>query len=180
MREENNSYIYRRMEPHEYRLLEGFMYEAIFIPAGMERLPREIIKEPSIARYINGFGDNSRGDFCHVCESDAGIVGAAWSRILDADGEEGYGNIGEGIPELAISVLPEYRDQGIGAELIKRLHKTLAAAGYEKISLSVQKGNDAVHLYQRIGYRLFEEKGDDFIMVCELKNYDSSQDIASA
>jgi ribosomal protein S18 acetylase RimI-like enzyme len=92
-------------------------------------------------------------------------VGAAWSRILAHPGKRGYGNIDEHTPELAISVLGEYHGQGIGAKLLSALHNNLAGRGYRRISLSVQKTNPAVRLYESVGYVIIGENDEDFIMV---------------
>ena len=37
-------------------LLEEFLYQAIFIPQGLEPLPRSILKEPDLEMYIKDFG----------------------------------------------------------------------------------------------------------------------------
>ncbi|MDR2610036.1 MAG: GNAT family N-acetyltransferase, partial [Clostridiales Family XIII bacterium] len=75
------------------------------------------------------------------------VVGAAWTRII-----AGYGHIGAGTPELAISVLPEFRGCGIGTKLMKKLFAVLRENGYARTSLSVQKDNPAVRFYERLGY----------------------------
>lgn len=155
----------RFINPQEYALLEDFLYAAIYVAPGQTPLPRSIVYSPSVYNYIKEFG--RKGDICVVCEIADVIVGAAWTRILDRDGEKGYGNIGPGIPELAIAVCPPYRGQGIGTELIRFLHGALQAEGYTKISLSVQKGNPAFRLYERNGYRIWKERAEDFIMVWE-------------
>jgi ribosomal protein S18 acetylase RimI-like enzyme len=116
--------------------------------------------------YVEGFGRT--GDVCTVCEYDGVIVGAAWSRILDEPGNKGFGNIGDGIPELAISVLPEYRGRGIGSKLLECLHLELGAEGYDEISLSVQKENPAYYLYVRSGYQIVREQDEDYVMVKRL------------
>ena len=157
---------YRLIKPSEHAVLEDFLWEAIFIPEGVDPLPRDVIFDPSLYHYINDFG--KEGDVCYVCEENGKIVGAAWSRILDRPDEKGFGNIGEGIPELSISVLPNSRSKGIGTELLNRLHAALARLGYKQISLSVQKANAALHLYKRNGYRIIKEQETDYIMVCDL------------
>ncbi len=56
---------------------------------------------------------------------------------------------------LDITLLPEYRQQGIGSTLIA----TLWAEG-ERVWLHVAADNPrAIRLYQRLGFRLCEEKG---------------------
>jgi GNAT superfamily N-acetyltransferase len=156
---------FRRIKPEEYPVLTTFLYEAIYVPEGMEPPPLSIVSNPEVSFYIKDFG--RAGDICLVCEAHKQIVGAAWSRILDGEGERGYGNIGAGIPELAISVLPGYRGRGIGLGLLQRLHIALGAEGYDRISLSVQKANPAFRLYERAGYRVLREQEDDYIMVWE-------------
>jgi ribosomal protein S18 acetylase RimI-like enzyme len=146
--------------------LEDFLYEAIFTPEGMAPLPRDVIHRPELYHYIMDFG--KQGDVCCVCEDGGRIVGAAWSRILDAPNNKGYGNVGAGIPELSVSVLSESRGRGIGTELLKRLHAALAELGYERISLSVQKANPALRLYARMGYSVVKEQETDYIMAKRL------------
>jgi GrpB-like predicted nucleotidyltransferase (UPF0157 family)/GNAT superfamily N-acetyltransferase len=125
-----------------------------------------VIYAPALHHYINDCG--KLGDVCYVCACDAGIVGAAWSRILDEPDNKGYGNLGAGVPELSVSVLSESRGRGIGTELLKRLHAALAELGYKRISLSVQKANAALRLYERCGYEIIKEQKTDYIMVKRL------------
>ena len=94
----------RAIEATDYPQLEEFCYQAIFLPPGREPLSRDIIHEPSIFAYINGFG--GKDDVGIVAEDDGDIIGIAWSRILAEPSKEGYGNVDARTPELAISVLP--------------------------------------------------------------------------
>ncbi|MDR1615495.1 MAG: GNAT family N-acetyltransferase [Syntrophomonadaceae bacterium] len=157
---------YRLIDSTEYSVLEDFLYGAIFIPEGVEPPPRDVIYSPTLRHYIKGFG--KQGDICYVCVDDSKIVGAAWSRILDEPDNKGYGNVGAGVPELAMSVLPESRGRGLGTELLKRLHTALGELGYKRISLSVQKANAALRLYERCGYKVVKEQETDYIMVKRL------------
>ena len=84
-----------------------------------------------------------------------------------------YGYFDDETPELAISVLPEYRGQGLGGKCMTRLFAELRRRGYKQTSLSVQKNNPAVHFYKRLGYEIVDEKPDhigqeDYIMVKKL------------
>lgn len=104
-----------------------------------------------------------------VAEQNNQVVGAAWTRIIPANG-----HINDETPELFISILPEFRGYGIGTKLMKKLLELLQAKGYSKTSLSVQKDNPAVRFYMRLGYRITEEKLDhagneDFIMIRDLR-----------
>jgi ribosomal protein S18 acetylase RimI-like enzyme len=156
----------RPIESKDYPLLENFLYHAIYIPPCEEIPKRELIFEPEIFVYIKDFGGEN--DTGVIAEVDGKAVGAAWARIIPA-----YGNIDSETPELAISVLPEYRGEGIGAILMEHLFELLRNRGYNRTSLSVQQNNPAVRFYQRLGYVITEENSDhagheDYIMVKEL------------
>ena len=157
----------REINKQEYPLLEDFLYNAIYIPPGEEWPTREVIFDPEIYIYVDGFS-SKRGDIGVVAETNGRITGAAWTRIIPA-----YGHIDDNTPELAISVLPEYRGQGVGTLLMEKLFILLRERGFPRTSLSVQKNNPAVRFYERLGYKVTGEKLDhagheDFIMVKEL------------
>lgn len=104
---------------------------------------------------------HTAGDHCIVAEAAGKVVGAAWCRIM-----EDYGHIDNGTPSLAISLLPEYRGQGTGTQLLNGLLCLLRENGYQRASLSVQKENPALRLYQRQvphpggeRYRIFDAFG---------------------
>jgi tRNA (cmo5U34)-methyltransferase len=123
--------------------------------------PRDVIFKPEIYIYIKDFGGIH--DIGLVAEKDGKIIGAAWTRIIPA-----YGHIDDETPELAISVLPEHRGQGVGTELLSHLFDLLRWCNCWRTSLSVQKANPAARLYQRMGYKIVRENQDDFIMVKDL------------
>lgn len=155
--------IYREIRDEEISLLEQFLYEAIYVPAGMEPVPYQVIYQPDVSVYIEDYGKR-KDDNCMVAERNGKVVGAAWSRVLDGP-IKGYGNIGAGIPELAISVLKEARGQGIGTELMRQLLYFLQKKGYQKVSLSVQKENYACRMYQKLGFQVVKEQEEDILMV---------------
>lgn len=157
----------RKIKPEEYPLLEDFLYNAIFIPPGEELLPRSVIYEPEIFIYVKNFG-SGYGDCGVVAEIINELVGAAWTRIIPA-----YGNIDMETPELAISILPDYRGQNIGTMLMMHLFELLRERGYRRTSLSVQKNNPAARFYERLGYivadkKLYHVEHEDYIMVKDL------------
>ena len=125
-------YIIRDMKPEEYPLLSDFLYEAIFIPEGMQKPDRTIIHQPELALYIEDFGQAD--DICLIAEIQGTAIGAIWSRIMND-----YGHVGEDTPSLAIALFEEYRNQGIGTVLMKAMLQRLKEAGYRQVSLSVQK-----------------------------------------
>lgn len=50
-------YTIREIQKHEYPLLDNFLYEAIFIPDGIEPPPKTIIASPELQIYVERFGE---------------------------------------------------------------------------------------------------------------------------
>ena len=71
-------------------------------------------------------------------------------------------------PSLSISLLKEYRNLGIGTELMKQILLTLKDRKYKQVSLSVQKINYAVSMYKKVGFEVVRENKDDYVMICKL------------
>lgn len=151
--------IIREIRPEEYGLLREFLYQAIYLPEGVEPPPRSVVDLPELQVYIADFGTRP-GDHCLVAEVAGKVVGAAWCRIM-AD----YGHIDNDTPSLAISLLPQYRGMGIGTRLLNALLFLLRENGYRRASLSVQKENPALRLYQREGFKIVAEKGTEYLML---------------
>ena len=153
---------YRRLQPSETELLKTFIYEAIFIPEGVEPPPFDIIYQPEIALYYEQFGTGS-ADNCIVAEVDGKVVGAVWTRIMND-----YGHVDDQTPSFAISLLKDFRNQGIGTELMRRMLQLLKNQGYKQASLAVQKANYAVRMYKKVGFEIVDQNDEEFIMVCKL------------
>ena len=156
--------IIREIRPEEHDLLREFLYQAIYLPEGVEPPPRSVVGLPELQIYIADFGTRP-GDYCLAAEVEGTVVGAAWCRIM-----EDYGHIDSDTPSLAISLLPEYRGRGIGTQLLNGLLLLLRENGYRRASLSVQKENPALCLYQRTGFRIVAETGTEYLML-----WDSTQ-----
>lgn len=152
----------REIKSNEYKVLDDFLYEAIFIPEDVEAPPREIINAPELQVYVQDFG-KQEGDICFVAEVEEKIVGAVWVRIMND-----YGHIEDGVPSFAISLYKEYRGLGIGTAMMKQMLEELKLRGYQKTSLAVQKENYAVKMYKNVGFEIVDENEEEYIMVCLL------------
>ena len=138
------------------------MYEAIFVPEGVPAPPKSIINQPELQVYITDFG-KKKEDIGLVAEVDKKVVGAVWVRIMDD-----YGHIDNDTPSFAISLYKDYRGFGIGTDLMKEMLRILKDRGYKQASLAVQKSNYAVKMYQKTGFEIVGENGEEYIMLCRL------------
>lgn len=153
------NYTIREIQKQEYPLLDHFLYEAIFIPEGVNPPPKTIITSPELQVYVEHFGE-SKDDLGFVAEVDGKIVGAVWVRIMND-----YGHIDDKTPSLAISLDKEYRGFGIGTDMMKEMLALLKSRGYSRVSLSVQKANYAVKLYRKVGFEIVKEHEEEYLMV---------------
>jgi ribosomal protein S18 acetylase RimI-like enzyme len=155
-------YIIREMRKEEYCLLDDFLYEAIYVPDGIEPPPKSVISCPELQVYIVEFGKRKH-DRALVAEVRGNIVGVIWARIMND-----YGHIDNDTPSLAMSVYQKYRGLGIGTSLLKQLIVVERLAGYSKISLSALKENYAVKMYEKEGFTIVDENSEEYIMTVNL------------
>lgn len=156
------NYTIREIKEEEYSLLEDFLYEAIFVPEGVDPPSRAIINAPELQVYTRDFG-TQKHDKALVAEVDNKIIGAVWGRIMND-----YGHIDDDTPSFAISLYKEYRGLGIGTEMMKKMLTVLKTCGYKQASLAVQKANYAVKMYRSVGFEIIDENEEEYIMVTRL------------
>lgn len=156
------NYIIREIRDTEIEILEEFLYEAIYIPAGVLPPSKEIINQPELQVYIADFGTKT-GDIGLVAEVEGKIIGAVWARIMND-----YGHIDNETPSLAISLYKEFRNLGIGTAMMKKMLCMLQKNGYKQTSLAVQKANYAVKMYKKVGFEIVDENDEEYIMLCRL------------
>ena len=154
--------ILRKLRDGETDLLKDFLYEAIFIPKGVEPPAREIIYQPELKIYYDDFG-TGKADYCIVADDNGKVIGAVWTRIMDD-----YGHVDDDTPSFAISLYKEYRGQGVGTRMMREMLALLKEKGYKQASLAVQKANYAVRMYEKVGFKIVDENDEEYIMVCEL------------
>lgn len=155
-------YKIRTISEEEESLLQDFLYQAVFVPEGVPAPPKSIISQPELQIYITGFG-MKKDDIGLVAEVNKKAVGAVWVRIMND-----YGHIDNATPSIAVSLYKDYRGYGIGTALMKEMLRILKDRGYKQVSLSVQKANYAVNMYQKTGFEIVDEKGEEYIMLCRL------------
>jgi len=137
------------------------LYQALHVPEGQTAPSREVVQLPELARYVRGWGRTSD---CGFFASDAATgqpLGAVWLRLLASE-NQGYGYVDDETPELSIAVLPSYRGQGIGTQLLTYLFASVCTR--LPISLSVSAGNPALRLYERFGFQVVSKGAGSLTM----------------
>ena len=142
--------------PQDVRFLRDMLRHAYYWRSRDTEMP--------ITRYVNAWG--RVGDRALIALDEFHPAGAAWYRLYTAR-EPGFGFVDELTPELTIGVVPSRRGKGIGSRLLDALLERARREGHARISLSVEKANPAVHLYESRGFRAVHEN-DDVVMVADL------------
>lgn len=138
----------RSLEDGDAGLLWEFTYLAVHVPPGTPPYPRDILDVPAIRQYAEAWG--REGDLGVVACDGERVIGAAWIRLLVGE-PKGFGYVDDETPELAMSVVNEYRGQGIGSVMLERVLGQ-ATGRFPGVCLSVDDDNAAKRLYLRAGF----------------------------
>jgi ribosomal protein S18 acetylase RimI-like enzyme len=153
--------IIRKAEISEIWFLEEMLYESLYVTIGEPALPRSIIFEPEIYKYIKNWGRPY--DCACVALNNDELIGVIWGRLFSSP-EIGYGYFNDETPEIGIAVKSEFRSRGIGTRLIEAISQEYLKMNIEAISLSVDKRNKALNLYVRTGFEIVAENGTTWTM----------------
>ena len=129
-----------------------FLWDMLWEAAAVAPQVREMGKQkalalPELRRYLDGWGRRGDAAVVAVDRSDRRL-GAAWYRLFP-EHAPGYGWVAPDVPELSIGVLPAARGAGVGGRLVREIKDTARAQGYGALSLSVDRRNPALRLYER-------------------------------
>ncbi|MEM7182108.1 MAG: GNAT family N-acetyltransferase [Spirochaetota bacterium] len=153
---------YRSVLAQDYLFLTEMLYQALFIPPGQKPFPKSVIETPELGKYIKDWGKQI-WDVGFLATVNSKKIAATWGHAFHSS-SPGYGYIDEHTPEITLAVQKEYRNQGIGRELLKRLLAEYKRLGCRQVSLSVSKQNPAKSLYVRFGFEVQREEGDSLVM----------------
>jgi ribosomal protein S18 acetylase RimI-like enzyme len=133
---------------------------------------------PYLAEYVEGWGQPGDLGVVAINSADNQALGAAWLRQLGGP-EKHYTAVAEGVPELAIAVVPGAIGRGIGGALLGAL-RDLARGQYAAVALSVRANNPARRLYERHGFVVVDTitnrvGGQSFVMQADLRSSDDRQ-----
>ncbi|GAA4902375.1 L-amino acid N-acyltransferase YncA [Stackebrandtia albiflava] len=158
-------YVLRRATDDDADFLTGMLVEAAdwrHPPDTPGRAERALADE-RVRRYVSDW--RRPGDLGVIAVDAAGTpIGAAWSRLFTA-GVAAFGFVAADVPELAIGVRADRRGLGVGRALLAALLDTATAAGFRRISLSVDHDNPAAALYRATGFTVVESRATAATMV---------------
>jgi ribosomal protein S18 acetylase RimI-like enzyme len=168
----HTAFALRPLTAQDEPFLWEMLYQAIYVPPGQPPPDRGLLREPALARYVADWGQR-QGDlgFTGLDPHDQQPVGAAWLRLFTAR-EPGFGYVAADIPELSIAILPAWRGQGLGTQLIQatlgEAAQQAAALHWSAVSLSVSRDNPAARLYRRLGFEVFSAHDESLTMLKRL------------
>ena len=155
------SIIYRQASKNDYPFLREMLYEALFVPDREIPFLKSTLDLPEISKYIENWA--SPGDIGIIAGDGDEPIGAVWGRLFKST-NKGYGYIDEKTPELSMAVKINYRNRGIGAELMRRFLILAKEKGYKAVSLSVDKRNRAAGFYLGMGFKIINEAETAYTM----------------
>lgn len=123
---------------------------------------RDLVDRREFAHYAALV--SARGDFGFAAEQNGRTVGVVWVLFLPAE-DAGYGFVSDETPELSLWVHAEARGQGVGRSLLRLAKIEARRRGIASVSLSVESGNFARHLYEGEGFRPVHGRERDGVMI---------------
>ena len=122
-------------------------YAASMTPGGHSNIA-DAKNNASLAWYVCNW--KRATDFGVIAEEAGVFLGAVWARLLE--GSPQSSKVATKVePEVAIAVLPEHQNRGLGLLLIQALIAQ-ARLKVPVLVLSVREENPAVRLYERLGF----------------------------
>jgi GNAT superfamily N-acetyltransferase len=129
--------------------------------------PAALLADPQVWQYIADWPQPDDRGLIAV-DDDGRPSGACWLRYRPAN-RPGFGFLAQDVPELTIGVRPDTRRTGIGRALLQAMADQARSRGVTALSLSVEHGNPAAHLYRSEGWRTVKAEPDADTMTLDLR-----------
>jgi GNAT superfamily N-acetyltransferase len=121
---------------------------------------------------ITGWGEDEKAVFCrrqfdaqsaHYRENYPGALFQVIERAGAPIGRLYVARWEREIRIMDIALLPEHRGAGIGTRLLRELQDEARSVG-KTLTIHVERFNPALHLYERLGFKMVEDKGVYLLM----------------
>ncbi len=122
----------------------------------------QVDADPHLAAYYR-----TPPAFGLVSTTDDLPTGVVWVTLFPPEAP-GYGFVATGVPELSVCVLPGYRGAGLGAGLVEAAIAEARRRSLPALALSVEEGNPARLLYERLGFAPAASAADPGTLVLDL------------
>ena len=130
---------------------EPILWEMVYhgiSSADAEAAPRDIVRRPEFARYVEGWGRSGDTGFVAHDAASQELLGAVWFRKPDENAA----------PELAFAVKAGHRGHGIGSALLTQMVR--AQPEQSTILVSLVAGKRVLRLYERFGFKVIGQTPD--------------------
>lgn len=164
-----NRITYKTAAKEDSEFLKEMLFEAVYwrsIKQGNAPNFEAGLKAEGVMNALIGWGTRGH-DLGIIASNGSAMVGAAWIRYYRKSNSI-RGFITESIPVLVIGIKKDYRNIGIGTELLQLLCEKAAEKGIKSISLMVSEDNEACKLYNREGFIRKEKQNDSLLMIKKL------------
>jgi GNAT superfamily N-acetyltransferase len=138
----------RRLEPTDALLLRVATWMNLNW-AGERLTFAQVDDDPHLAAYYRF--TPADGDYGWVSTAGTQPTGVVWVKHFPAHAP-GYGFVRADVPEVSVCVLPGYRGAGLGTVLLEAALGEARRRSLGALSLSVEEGNPARRLYERLGF----------------------------
>lgn len=157
----------RQAQAGDARFLSDMLVEAANWDAVHTRPRVQVLADPVRRRYIDGWG-RPGDDGVLALDANGSPIGACWARVFPPDAP-GLGFVSHTVPELVLGVVGIWRAQGVGRTLLREVVDRARARGYQRVSLSVERGNFAQRLYVSEGFTTVSSGATADVMVRTLR-----------
>ncbi|MEL6672931.1 MAG: GNAT family N-acetyltransferase [Bacteroidota bacterium] len=155
------SYSLLPLTASDHAFLKQMFYAALFVPPGKPLYAWELLEEPHLAKYWVDWGRPTDAGWIAVQKAEQ--LGAVWTRFFSRE-NAGYGFVREDIPELGIALVEGMRGKGLGTRLMQKMMATAQEKGWSGLSLSADTRNQAVRLYEKLGFQEVKTEGTSITM----------------
>ncbi len=146
---------YFYLRSFEQHVVRDIMYYA----ASLDTHKLELSDVKHLDLYYKYFGDTDKDMGMYIMIKNQ-VAAGVWVRDL---GNYGYGFVKDGVPELVFGVKPEFRDVGLGSELLEHFFDYIKDR-YKAVSLVIESDNRAIKLFERFGFsKIIDEKNETII-----------------